>query len=178
MSSSSQSLPTFLSIFLNTLLLIVLAIIVTLTLLFVINKLFGTDYTYKEMVSVFGAHMVPVIVVGGISLLLVLVKSNTAGSIAVSITIAFSITTIPIYLISNLLSKRPQAVDPLYGYLLYVVSAGLSFEILFTIFIDSIIVILFKYIQVFLNTVILMYIRIFILIESMCIFTKLYYKVS
>src|SRR5690625_6856257 len=85
------------------------------------------------MVSVFGAHMVPVIVVGGISLLLVLVKSNTAGSIAVSITIAFSITAIPIYLISNLLSKRPQAVDPLYGYLLYVVSAGLSFAILFTI---------------------------------------------
>src|SRR5690625_7753193 len=110
MNSRSQSLHIILSFYINTLLLIVLAIIFIITLLFVINKLFGTDYTYKEMVSVFGAHMVTVIVVGGISLLLVLVKSNKAGSIAVSITIAFYIKSIPIYLISYIIYKRSYEV--------------------------------------------------------------------
>lgn len=129
--------PSFFLIFLNTLLFVIVMIAVTISLLFVINKLFGTGYSFKEITSIFGAHMTPVIIAVSLSLIFALIKSNTAAITLLLISAALVATTVPIYLISRLLSKQSKALDALYGYLLYIATSGFVYFILFGIFIDS-----------------------------------------
>ncbi|MDY0394164.1 hypothetical protein RWE15_06290 [Virgibacillus halophilus] len=69
--------------------------------------------------------------------LLLLLKANTVGSIVFLIAIGLLITSMPLYLISNLLTKSAKTFDAYYGYLLYLVLAAIAFGIYFTILADS-----------------------------------------
>lgn len=129
--------PSVFSIFGYALIFVLISMAVIILLLYVVNQLFGTAYSFKEMTSVYGAHLVPVIVVTGIAFLLILVKSYTIGGYLLLIALGLLVTTFPIYLISSLLTRRSKNLDPLYGYLIYLVSMGLAFTIFVFILMDS-----------------------------------------
>ena len=127
----------FLPVFGNGLIFIMAAIAIIISLLFLINKLFGTGYRFKEMTSVFGAHMTPAVVMAVVTFILILLKSNTYGYVFLLITLGLILTTIPLYLISSLLTRGPKGIDPLYGYILYLISVGIAFAIFISIVLDS-----------------------------------------
>lgn len=129
--------PSFISVFFNTLIGLVVFIAIVVTLLFLINKLFGTDISYQSVVSIFGAHMTPVAIFVAIAFLLSILKSNMYAILFLMIGLALIISIIPLYIISSLLTKRPKGIDPLYGYLLYILAFIISFSILAGILVDS-----------------------------------------
>lgn len=129
--------PSIFSIFWYALVFVVISMAIILFLLFVVNQLFGTAYSLKEITSVYGAHLVPVIVVTGIAFLLIVLKSYTFGGYLLLIAFALAVTTFPVYLISSLLTRRSKSLDPLYGYLIYLVLMGIAFSIFAFILMDS-----------------------------------------
>lgn len=131
------SSSVFLSVFGNALIFIVIAIAIIISILFLINAFFGKAYTFKQMISIYGAHMTPAIVIVGLTFILALLKSNTFGTILLFVTIGLMLTTIPLYIISSLLARNPKGIDPLYGYMLYLISVGIAFSIFISVMLDS-----------------------------------------
>ncbi|MEC5423230.1 Yip1 family protein [Virgibacillus sp. C22-A2] len=129
--------PSGLSIFGYTLVFIAVSMVIILFILFLVNQLFGTAYSFKEMTSVYGAHLVPVIIVIAAAFLLILLKSFTIGGYLLLISFGLVVTTFPIYLISSLLTRQSKNLDPLYGYLTYLVLMGVAFLIFVVVLMDS-----------------------------------------
>lgn len=129
--------PKFFSTFGNGFIFFLIAIAIVITVLFLISKNFGKQYSFQDMISIFGVHMIPLIILSGVALLLVLMKSNTVGAILFFVTIAFVVSIFPLYLISSLVTQNPKRLDPIYGYVIYVVSVSIAFSIYSTILFDS-----------------------------------------
>lgn len=132
-----SSSPSLFSVFGYVLIFAIISMAVVVLILYVINQLFGTAYSFKEMTSVYGTHLVPVILLVGIAFILILLKSNTAGGYMLLIALSLVMTTLPIYLISSLLTRRSKNIDPVYAYLIYLVSTGIAFAIFVFILMDS-----------------------------------------
>ena len=125
--------PSFMSIFSSTVISVLIVMGIPLLALFIINKLFGPQLPFKSIISVYGGHLSPLLIGAGAAFLLILLKSFTLGNIILGIVLLFAIFILPLYVISALLTKKSAPVlDPLYGFILYLV----SFAILFTIFIS------------------------------------------
>lgn len=131
-----DSVPFF-PIFGNTLLYIVLFIALVIAILFVVNKLFSSDYSFKSIVSIFNGHLSLAVVISVAALLLLLIKANFIGMILITLVIGLALTSMPVYVISSLLTKKSKAIDPFYGYLIYVVAIAIGGIIIFTILADS-----------------------------------------
>ncbi|MDY0409145.1 hypothetical protein [Paracerasibacillus soli] len=116
---------------------VAISMILVIAVLFVVNLFFGGQVTFREMVSVYGVHMVPVIVIALLSLLLILLNSYSFGGILLMVSLGFILTTVPLYLIASLLTKQSKSLDAFYGYIVYIVMAGIVFLIYFSIIIDS-----------------------------------------
>lgn len=131
-----QSVPFF-PIFGNTIFFTALFIILVVAILFGVNKLFGTGYSFKEVLSLYGGHLSLATILAAAAFILLLVKANLIGMILITIVFGLAITSAPIYLISSLLTQKSKSLDPYYGYLIYTVAVGIGFFILFTILADS-----------------------------------------
>lgn len=128
---------SFLSIFGNAFIFTLISVALIIGILFGINMLFGTEWSFKSIVSIYGAHMTPVIIFTIATFLLILLKSYTYGSFFILIYIALLVTAIPVYLISSLLSKVEKPVDPFFGYFIYLIAVAIIFAIFAGIVIDS-----------------------------------------
>lgn len=124
--------PSFLSFFMEALLLTFFMILIVIVSLFLINNFFGPQHSFKTIICYFGAQLSPLIIGVAISMLLMLVKSFTYGNIFLSICIIFGLFILPLHVISIILSKKESFADPLYGFILYIV----TFTILFILFIS------------------------------------------
>ncbi|MFC0302585.1 hypothetical protein ACFFIS_17645 [Virgibacillus soli] len=127
----------FFSTFASIFVFVAISMILVIAVLFVVNLFFGGQVTFREMVSVYGVHMVPVIVIALLSLLLILLNSYSFGGILLMVSLGFILTTVPLYLIASLLTKQSKSLDAFYGYIVYIVMAGIVFLIYFSIIIDS-----------------------------------------
>lgn len=130
--------PSFLAVFGRGLILIAAIMAIVVFLLFLINQLFGSGSSFKEMASIYGAHMVPVAVVAALTLILAVIKSNFVGMIFLFVTLGLIATTVPVYIISSLLTRRSRNIDPFYGYIVYLAAVGIVSAILFGVLSDSI----------------------------------------
>lgn len=129
--------PGFLTIFTNILIFSIIMIgIVTLSL-FMINRFFGPQLSYKSICSLYGGHLSPLLLTSAVSILLMFLKSYTYGNVLLSLVFTFAIFILPLYLISSLLTKKASTVDPLYGYMLYIGAFSILFIIFITILADS-----------------------------------------
>lgn len=132
-----SSTPPLFPVFGYTFVFSIISIAIVIFLLYAINQLFGTAYSMKKMVSVYAAHLIPVIVLTGIAFILILLKSNTIGGYLLLLALGLVMTTLPVYLISSLLTRRPKNMDPVYAYLIYLVITGIAFVIFVFIMMDS-----------------------------------------
>lgn len=137
-SDSSYNVgPSFFAMFGYAMVFLVICMAIIVFLIYVVNQFFGTAYTFKEMSSVYGAHLVPAITVTGVAFILILLKSNTFGSYLLFTGFGLVVWLFPLYLISSLLSRRTRNIDPLYGYLIYIVLTAIAFIIFALILVDS-----------------------------------------
>lgn len=131
-----ESVPFF-PIFGNTLLYTVLFIALVIGILVVVTKLFGSDYSFKSIVTIYNGHLSLGVILSVAAFLLLLIKANLVGMILIILVVGLAITSMPIYIISSLLTKESKAIDPFYGYLIYVVAIAVGGLIIFSILADS-----------------------------------------
>ncbi|MBO0589676.1 CHY zinc finger protein [Sporosarcina sp. E16_8] len=129
--------PGFFSFFSSVLVFFLFAVGIVILSLFLSNKFFGPQHSFKTIISFYGAHLSPLLIAATVSLLLILLKSFTFGNLILSIVFMFAIFVLPLYLISFLLTKKPTGMDPLYGFLLYLVMFTVLFVIFMVILADS-----------------------------------------
>ena len=129
--------PSFFSIFIGILFFSLASMTLVVVTLWLINNFFGPQYSFKSIISLYGGHLSPVLLVGVASLLLMLLKSFTFGSLTIILVFMFSISLLPLYLISGLLTKKSNSVDPLYGYIIYIAAFSIFFMIFTVILADS-----------------------------------------
>lgn len=127
----------FASVVFGTMILLLVLLFVTYTVLFMINKMYGTQATFKEIASIYGAHLSPAIGIAALAFILVLIKSFNIGGVLIFVAIGMMLTTIPLFLISNLLTRKSRAIDAFYGYLIYLIAIGIAYVIIITIFGDT-----------------------------------------
>ena len=128
---------SFISIFGNIFIFSIVSIVLVLLTLTLINHFFGPQHSYKIIVSLYGGHLQPVILIGLISLLSLLLKFLSFGSIILVILFSFAIFGLPLYLISLLLTNKSSSVDPLYGFIIYLVTISILFAVFLTALADS-----------------------------------------
>lgn len=128
---------SFFSVFGNILIFSIASIGLVLFTLTLINHFFGPQHSFKIIVSLYGGHLPPVILLGLVSMLFMLLKLFTFGSITLVIIFAFAIFVLPLYLISLLLTHKSSNVDPLYGFVIYLVTISILFAVFMTILADS-----------------------------------------
>ncbi|MED3571312.1 CHY zinc finger protein [Cytobacillus praedii] len=133
----SYSGPSFMSVFGGGFLFTIVSIVLVILSLFAISKLFGPNKSLKAMVSIYGAHLIPAVILSGAAFILILLKSNTYGSILLTIALLFILSILPLYLISSLLTKQPKGIDSLYGYILYIILFSIAFSVFVSVLADS-----------------------------------------
>lgn len=130
--------PSFMTVFPKVVIFILLSMAVVVFSLFVINRFFGPGYSFKEIVTVYGTHLIPFIIVLIFSFLLLLLKSYTVGNILLIIGISYPISTMPLYIIGRYLSKRATGIDPLYSFFSYIILVTVLTGIIIAIVADSV----------------------------------------
>lgn len=138
-SSTPASINTtsFFSIFGSIFMFSIASIGLVLLTLTLINHFFGPQHSFKIIVSLYGGHLPPVIVLGLISMLSMLLKFFTFGSITLIIIFLFAVFVLPLYLISLLLTHKSSSVDPLYGFIIYLITISILFAVFMTTLADS-----------------------------------------
>lgn len=129
--------PPFFSVFTTTFLFIAVSLALVALILFGVSKFFGPSVSYKDLISLYGGHLNHAIFLSVISFVLLLVKANTVGMLLLFFILGTVLTSVPLYLINRLLTKKSKSIDPLYAYLIYIVVAGIAFVILLSIMTDS-----------------------------------------
>lgn len=129
-------MPSFFKIFFSTSLTIGALALLSMTIIYLVTKFFGTIVTFKHVVAVNGALTVPFILLAIIAYILLLIDSLVFGNALLFLSIIFSLFIMPLYVISNLLSKESN-YDSFYGFLSYIVLFAIGFSIVSSIFIDS-----------------------------------------
>ncbi|KQL36897.1 hypothetical protein [Psychrobacillus sp. FJAT-21963] len=126
-SNSPSFLPFFMEVFLLTFFMIGVVILS----LFLISNFFGPQHSFKAIISFYGGQLSPLIILSIVSIFLMLVESFTYGNAILTISLIFGLFILPLYVISFLLTSNQSSVDPLYGFILYII----TFTILFMLFV-------------------------------------------
>ena len=128
---------SFFSIFSSILIFSIASTGLVLITMALINHFFGPQHSFKIIVSLYGGHLPPVIVLGLISLLSMILKFFTFGSILLLIIFFFAVFILPLYLISLLLTHKSSSVDPLYGFIIYLITFSILYAVFLTTLADS-----------------------------------------
>ncbi|SDM36373.1 hypothetical protein SAMN05518871_10142 [Psychrobacillus sp. OK028] len=123
--------PSFISFFMENFLLTFLIIGLVILSSFLISNFFGPQHSFKTIISFYGGQLSAPIILVTASIFLMLVESYTYANTVLTICIVFSLFILPLYIMTFLLSKNPTAVDPLYGFMLYIA----TFSILLILFV-------------------------------------------
>lgn len=127
-----QSLANgFLSFFGGAFIFTLLAITIALIALYVTTSSLGPQQSIKTILSLYGAHLPPLLIGATASFLLMVIKSYTYGHLLLSLVFLFAILLVPLYLLSALILKNPTTIDPFYIFIVYL----LAYSILFSLFI-------------------------------------------
>lgn len=129
--------PSFFPIFGKSLLTTVLTIAVILALVFVVNKLFGTDSSFKSIVSLMGYHSSVSLIASIVGLLLVLIGSVGIGTSVVYLGLTLIIGLIPIYILSSLLAQKSKGLDAFYACLIYLAGVAIVFAVAGAVLFES-----------------------------------------
>lgn len=132
-----QAGPSFITVLLGTVISIAILSGVVTFALFLANRFFGPNMSYKKIVSIYGAHLTPIILLAAVSFLLLLLKSYIAGNMLMFITLGLPFILLPLYLIGRFLSIQAKGMDPLYGFLSYIILSSVLFSIVFAVLADS-----------------------------------------
>lgn len=126
-----------LSVLINNAVFSLATIAIALVSLFLISRYFGPQLSLKSIIFLYGAHLPLLILCMGVTFLFLLIKSYTVGSFILTITFLLAILALPLYLISSLLTKESTSLDPLYGFILYIITFTIIFMVFLTISADS-----------------------------------------
>ncbi|MCM3743998.1 hypothetical protein M3193_07555 [Sporosarcina luteola] len=129
--------PSFSSVFLNVAGFVAVCIVIISFGLFIIGKNFGPAYPFKQIVVLYGAHSLPALVIGIVSLFLLAMNSYWYGLFLLAVSLLYILMLSPGYVISVLLSRKPKGIDPLHGYAAYTVLVIILFGLLFKLLSDS-----------------------------------------
>ena len=125
--------PKFIPFFIELFLLVILMMSIVILSLYLINSFFGTQHTVRTLISFYGGQLSPLIISAAFSLLLMLTNSYNYGNILLTISLLLAIFIQPLYIISFTLTKNRTTVDPLYGFLLYLILFTILFVLLLTV---------------------------------------------
>ncbi|TFD97077.1 Yip1 family protein [Jeotgalibacillus sp. R-1-5s-1] len=113
--------PSFFTIFSQSFLYTAIYIALIAASLFVVTKLFGTDYSFKQIIAAYGVHMIPSLILIVLSMLLIIMDAYTYGVFFIVLSVLFAIIFVPVYIVSSMLTRKTKSIDPFYGYISYLV---------------------------------------------------------
>ncbi|SER71397.1 hypothetical protein [Psychrobacillus sp. OK032] len=123
----------FFPFFFQIMLLVFLLFGIAVFALFIPNNFFGSPNSLKTIISFYGGQLSPVVVSVGVAFLLMVIQSFTYGQLVLVVSFVFGLFVLPLYLVSFLATKKVPGLDPLYGFILYILVFVLLFLILLTI---------------------------------------------
>ncbi|MDW0113013.1 hypothetical protein QT711_07430 [Sporosarcina saromensis] len=129
--------PSAFSVFFTVFLFVVVCMAVVILALFIANKLFGPDDSGKKMLIVYSAHALPAIIINLVACGLLLVNSGYYGSLLLVASLFYVVMLAPSYVVSVLLSKRPKAVDPVYGFTVFALLLVIACNVLYRMLEDA-----------------------------------------
>lgn len=130
--------PSFGKFFFNTLLGLLIATAISLGLILVISIFFSSKkWNFQKVIANYGAKLSPVIALSLAMLLFLILEAWKLATLLFFLVIITMFLLIPLYLVSTLLDRYSQTIDPFYGYLIYFVAFWLSLYLVMTLFADS-----------------------------------------
>ena len=125
--------PSFLSFFIETFLLTFSITGLVIFASFLISNFFGPQHSFRTIISSYGGQLSAPIILVTASIFLMLLESFTYGNAILTICLIFTLFILPLYVITFLLTKSHSSVDPLYGFILYIVIFTILLKLFFTI---------------------------------------------
>ncbi|MFY3792743.1 Yip1 family protein [Ureibacillus sp. MALMAid1270] len=132
-NAGSQFFQIFFSGFIAIIILVALVIVALL----IINKLFGPDVSFKELISNYGALIIPSLLLLALAAIFLVINVYNFAMIFFMISLFIALIAVPLYMITRLLGTRSKTIDPFYAYILYIVLFSVFYYILNNIFLSN-----------------------------------------
>ncbi|AJD92203.1 hypothetical protein JMA_28860 [Jeotgalibacillus malaysiensis] len=129
--------PSFFEMFFQSFMITAAIVFLIITCLFLINKVFGREDTYKSVMTIYGSHILLPLIFLVTAVVTLLMSMYTLSSILIILSLATAVGSIPLYIISSLLSTKSKTADPLYGYIAYIVLVSIATVLLGTSIAES-----------------------------------------
>jgi len=130
--------PSFGKFFFSTLFGLLIVTAISLGLILVISIFFSSKkWNFQKVIANYGAKLSPVIALSLATLLFLIIEAWNLAALLFFLGIVTMFLLIPLYLVSTLLDRYSQTIDPFYGYLIYFVAFWLSLFLVMTLFADS-----------------------------------------
>ncbi|WP_368652767.1 hypothetical protein AB4Y30_13640 [Ornithinibacillus sp. 4-3] len=134
---SSEGIKFFPVIFYTGLFILLTMGIATLCL-FLVIKLFGPDYVYPKIITIYGTKLIPMIAITLVALFLTVVRLFTAGNMMLTIIFIFAILAIPLYILGKALQEKTKVLDSFYASVVYVVGFILIYSLFLYVISDTV----------------------------------------
>lgn len=134
---SQNMMPSFFSVFFSSVLCIALIFLLSSASLYLVNKFAGPDKSFKNIISAFGTLLIPSTVLMIVAYVLLLIESLIIGNVLAIASLSFSISVMPLYLMTALLKQSSKAIDSFYAFIAYIIIFAISLSILMSVFFDS-----------------------------------------
>ncbi|WP_322420416.1 zinc ribbon domain-containing protein [Jeotgalibacillus haloalkalitolerans] len=121
--------PSFFGVFFQSLMFTAAIVFLVITCLFLSNKLFGRQDSYKSVTAIFGAHILLPIIFLAAAVLTTLMSMYTLSVILIVLSVSIVIGSVPLHIISSLMTMKSKTADPLYGFLAYIVLVSIVFAV-------------------------------------------------
>ncbi|GAB0169004.1 zinc ribbon domain-containing protein [Lysinibacillus sp. CTST325] len=133
-----QSLsPSFIQVFFYMSLFISLLIAISVLGIFLTSKLFSESQSFTNVIRKIGNYYTLPIAFAVLSILFGLFQSFKYSIMMIYGGVALVIGIIPIFVMIKLLSNKSKTIDSFYGFIFYLIVAGILSKIIFSFIIDS-----------------------------------------
>ncbi|MDS9472439.1 hypothetical protein [Sporosarcina pasteurii] len=137
--------PSFTSYFGSFFVIILGFMMIGLLAVIIINHIFGPQFSYNSIISIYGAHL-PLFTL--LTLLSFILKSFSLGSTLLVMSVLFAIFVLPFYIMIYLLTNQSVGLDSFYACIIYLFTFSILLLLFLSFFGDS------TKLQLFIRTVI------------------------
>jgi hypothetical protein len=106
--------------------------------LYVTTMFLGPEQSIKNLISLYGTHLIPSTALVVIAFLFLLLKINILGNLLLLFALLFALFIVPLYIVVKLLSLDVVTLDPLYSVAVYLIISGVISYISLAVFGDFI----------------------------------------
>ncbi|WP_404405058.1 hypothetical protein [Jeotgalibacillus malaysiensis] len=123
---SGINAPSFFEVFIQAFFVIAIFLLIVTASLYVVNKGFGREDSFKSIISYYGTHLILPILLAAGSIITLFTSMYRLTTVLLGVSFLLALAMIPFYMISSLVTKKSKTTDPVFAVAIYIILSGIA----------------------------------------------------